>query len=262
MKHKVRKRKKWPMIAGAVAVVIVLLVIANFIPTWDLKTRGMTKLTGDWVDVYYENEAKAAEDVFHLADSQAARIAQKLGFTQKQNIRIFIYDDQKTMQRKKYGLIAPLLGLDWYIGDNIGTDVIMTSPANPGPAHDYDDNKYAVLHEMVHAFVSVVNPHIRLWLTEGMALYLANGEPLNQSWLAQTQLPTWEDSKTKNPIKFSEMGGYNLAHIYIGYLEETYGWDKVLELIKTEDYEAIFGKSDQEIYNTWVASLQNNGSVS
>ena len=31
---------------------------------------------------------------------------------------------------KKYGFIGPLLGLDWYIGDNRGADVILTSPAN------------------------------------------------------------------------------------------------------------------------------------
>lgn len=52
-----------------------------------------------------------------------------------------IYDHQSTMQKKKYGYIGPLLGLDWYIGDNIGTDVILTSPANPGKVHDYDNNK-------------------------------------------------------------------------------------------------------------------------
>ena len=58
---------------------------------------------------------------------------------------------------KKYGFVAPLLGLDWYIGDNIGTDVILTSPANPGDVHTYDNNKHAVLHEIVHAYISVLN---------------------------------------------------------------------------------------------------------
>lgn len=66
-----------------------------------------------------------------------------------------------------------MLNLNWYIGDNIGTDVILTSPANPGEVHDYDNNKYAVLHEIVHAYISVINKDIDLLLTEGVALYLS-----------------------------------------------------------------------------------------
>lgn len=134
-------------------------------------------IEGEWVNVYYEDEEAAAKDVFQLANARAGELAKKLGFSEKQNINIYIYDHQSTMQMKKYGLIGPILGLDWYIGDNIGTNVILTSPANPGKVHDYDNNKQAALHEMVHAYVSIINPHIRLWLTEGMALYLSNAEP-------------------------------------------------------------------------------------
>lgn len=136
------------------------------------------------------------------------------------------------------------LYLDWYIGDNIGTNVILTSPANPGKVHNYNDNKFAVLHEMVHAYVSVLTPHIQLWLTEGLALYLSNGEHFFKSYLKSLDIPSYSDIQTKNPIKFSNIGGYSLAHTYIEYLNDTYGWDKVLELIKTEDYFKVFGISD------------------
>lgn len=72
----------------------------------------------------------------------------------------------------------------------------MTSPANPGKVHTYDNNKYAVLHE--------------------------------------------------------------IAHAYIQYLEEAYGWDYVLQLLRTEDYESVFGKSAREIYEEWVIYISNN----
>ena len=49
---------------------------------------------------------------------------------------------------KKYGLVVLFLNLDWYIGDNRGTNVLLTSPANPGSAHDYDEIKREVaVHE-------------------------------------------------------------------------------------------------------------------
>ena len=238
-----------------VVILCVLLVCINFVPTINRKTKNMQCIKGNWIDVYYETEEAAAEDVFAFADANTETIAQKLGFTQKQDVTVHIYDSQEKMQTKKYGFIGPVLGLDWYIGDNIGTDVILTSPANPGEYHDYETVKNAVTHEIVHAYVSVLNPNIHLWLTEGMALYLANGEPFYKEYLSTMTLPTYEETCTRNPIEFSNCGGYMLAHIYIEYLNQQYGWDKVLELIKTEDYEACFEKTQEEIYAEWVAYL-------
>lgn len=232
-------------------------IIINFIPTWNLKTAGMEVLRGDWLNVYYETEKDAAEDVFAYANAETAFIAEKLGFSEKQNVNVYIYDYQSTMQTKKYGFAAPLLGLDWYIGDNIGTEVILTSPANPGEAHSYDDNKYAVMHEIVHAYVSVINKDIDLWLTEGLALYLTNGEPFYREYLEYFTMPSYKDVNSNNPLIFSKSGGYIVAHTYIEYLDKTYGWAQVLKLIATEDYKECFDKSEKEIYEEWVCYIEN-----
>jgi hypothetical protein len=249
--------KRVSKIVLGVLLIIFLLTLINFIPVMSLKTSDMKVLEGQWVNVYYENEEAAAEDVFQYADSETAAIAQKLGFDTKQDVNIYIYDYQATMQRKKYGFIGPMLGLDWYIGDNIGTNVILTSPANPGPVHDYDNNKYAVLHEVVHAYISVSNPNIHLWLTEGTALYLTNGEPFYKDYLDNMSIPSYSDTRTRNPIRFANCGGYQLAHTYIEYIDAQYGWDKVLELIESEDYEAVLGKTEKDIYDEWVEYIQN-----
>lgn len=250
-----RKNRAIKILLGIVILLIIVLII-NFIPTFNLKTSDMNMLSGEWVNVYYESEEAAAKDVFQYADGATDSIAQKLGFTEKQDINVYIYDYQNTMQTKKYGLIAPLLNLDWYIGDNIGTDVILTSPANPGEVHDYDNNKYAVLHEIVHAYISVINKDIDLWLTEGVALYLSNGLPFNKEFI-YNGIPTYKDTCSNNPLTFSNCGGYTFAHTYIEYLDTTYGWDSVLALIETEDYESCFGKSKKEIYNEWVNYVSN-----
>lgn len=251
-----RRRKVWIGILIFVGIVAVALLV-NFIPTFSLKTKGMHEIQGEWINVYYEQEEAAAQDVFTYADSQTAEIAEILGFQEKQNVNIYIYDHQSTMQTKKYGYLAYLLGLDWYIGDNIGTDVLLTSPANPGKVHDYDEVKYAVLHEIVHAYVSVLNEDIDLWLTEGVALYLSNGEPFYHEYIETMGIPSYHDTCSNNPLTFSDCGGYTFAHTYIAYLTQTYGWDRVLLLLKTEDYKQCFGKSGQQIYNDWVTYLTN-----
>jgi hypothetical protein len=256
IESRLQRGKRIFKIVGIIVACILLLIIANFIPAWNLKTEGMQKLTGNNINVYYEKEEAAAEDVFELADAKAADISKKFGFTEKQQINIYIYDHQSTMQSKKYGYLGPMLNLDWYIGDNGGTNVILTSPANPGKVHDYNNNKNAALHEMVHAYISVLNPHIKLWLTEGTALYLTNANPFNKALIKD--IPSYSDIQTRNPIKFSNMYGYDFANTYIEYLDNTYGWDKVLKLIKTEDYEGVFGKSSHEIYDEWVDYLKSN----
>ena len=73
----------------------------NFYPTINRKTLSMSVYSGEWVDVYYEKEETAAADVFEYADAETEQIALLLGFDKKQDIRIFIYDSQKTMQEKK-----------------------------------------------------------------------------------------------------------------------------------------------------------------
>ncbi len=254
MKNKVKL--KWKIIIGLICIIMITIVI-NFIPTWRLRVSDMHELNGSWINVYYENEIEAAKDVFSYADSETEAIAEKLGFKEKQNINVYIYDHQNTMQTKKYGYIAPLLGLEWYIGDNIGTNVLLTSPANPGPVHDYETNKHAVLHEIVHAYVSVINKDVDLWLTEGMALYLSNGEPFYRDQLFDYKVPSFEDICSNNPITFSNCGGYMLAHTYIEYLDQEYGWDQVLELVRTENYEDTLRKSRNDIYEEWVHYIKN-----
>jgi len=240
-----------------IVLILGLLIFANFIPTLSLFEPGMSIMVGKWVDVYYQQEKDAATDVFDHADAGTGLIAVKLGFDEKPDVNIYIYDSQSDMQKKKYGFIGALLGLDWYIGDNMGTNVILTSPANPGPLHSYENVKYAVLHEIVHAYVSVLNPDIQLWLTEGTALYLTNGEEFYKEYLDYMPIPSYRDTLTRNPVKFNKIGGYTFAQTYIEYLDTAYGRDRVLQLLKTEDYQECFGKSQKAIYNEWVDFIEN-----
>jgi hypothetical protein len=61
---------------------------------------------------------------------------------------------------------------------------------------------------MVHAYISLINPDIKLWLTEGMALYLANGEPFYRDWFSKKLLSI--KSKELNP-------GYLIGWDFVGF---------------------------------------------
>lgn len=251
------KRRKPLVFLGATVIALCLLILINFIPTFNLHTKAMYELEGEWINLYYEQEKTAAEDLLSYADVETSKIAARLGFDEKQDVKVYVYDSQRAMQQKKYGYVVSLLSLDWYIGDNLGKNVILTSPANPGNFHEYDDVKYALPHEIVHAYISVINPKPSLWLTEGVALHLSNGEAFRREILNYIPIPSFKDTGTQNPIHFSNMGGYTYAHTYIEYLEKNYSWEHVVKLLESEDYEETLGKTRQEIYDEWVDYLDS-----
>ncbi|HWQ98829.1 MAG TPA: hypothetical protein VN538_12170 [Clostridia bacterium] len=245
--------------AAFVLAALALLALVNFVPTFSLKTAGMRELSGTHVTVFYEHEQAAAKDVFALAEARGGELADLLGLQQTKSVEIFVYDQQSVMQTKKYGLIAPLLHLDWYIGDNIGAKVLLTSPANPGPAHTYDDNRTAALHELVHAYNSLLNPDMTYWVDNGLAGYLSGQKP-SYPVASYSPLPTLEQTRVSGPlapVTFANFGGYEYSYTYIEYLADTYGWDAVKALAKNGDYPAAFGADEAAVYAAWTVFVKD-----
>jgi len=235
-----------------------LLALVNFIPALSLKTPGMHVLSGDYVTVYYESESIAAEDVFSLAEARGGELADLLGLARSTPVEIYIYDQQSVMQTKKYGLIAPLLRLEWYIGDNIGTRVLLTSPANPGPVHNYENNRTAALHELVHAYNSLLNPRMTYWVDNGLAGYLSGQEP-SYPVAAYAPVPTLRQTRVSGPfapVTFAGFSGYEYSYTYIEYLTGLYGWDAVKAFAANGDHIAAFGADEQAIYDGWTAFVR------
>ncbi|MCL2697436.1 MAG: hypothetical protein FWE74_05090 [Oscillospiraceae bacterium] len=236
---------------------LILLFILSFIPTLSLKTSDMKSIDGEWITVYYEKEEAAARDVFEWVEVESERVARALGFELPQGVDLYIYDSQKTFQTKKYGLTALLLNLDWYVGDNRGTRAMLTSPVDPG-MHSYDSIKYETsVHEIIHAYNYVLNSNMPLWINEGLAGYLSNQNP--QEWgfnPLQWHIPTLKQTRVSNPITFSNIGGYPFSYTYIEYLDKIYGWDNVLILAETNNFNEAFGKDEISIYDEWVEFLR------
>lgn len=45
---------------------------------------------------------------------------------------------------------------------------------------------------------------------------------------------------------------------YYAYLENVYGWDKVLKLLESCDYEQALGKDEQTVIGEWLESYETN----
>lgn len=236
-----------------------LLGLVNFGPTFFLKTSDMNLFEGEATRVFYQSETEAAREVFQLAEARAPEIIQSLEVNQTEPIEIYVYDRQSDMQRKKYGQIGPLLGQDWYIGDNVKDKVLLTSPADQGTAHDKDTILRAVVHELVHAYNHRINPRMSYWLDNGLAGYLSDQSP-PPDLVSFRSIPSLKETQVSGPLApltFADMGGYEFSYTYIEFLDHTFEWSMIVELAKTGDYTWCFGVDESLVYQEWVRYLND-----
>ncbi len=61
-------------------------------------------------------------------------------------------------------------------------------------------------------------------------------------WIWYICKESYKETCSNNPLIFSNCGGYTYAHTYVEYIETTYGWNAVLNIIQSGDYEAFLKK--------------------
>lgn len=250
--------KKWLKILGRIVLVLLIIVVINFIPTFFKQESGMSTKDNEYFTFYYNESDKGADDVYHLALSEAPRIIEDLRLHDTNKIKIYLYDDQKLMQSKSLGFIAYFLDLPWFIGGATTTELVMVSPATPNTLYDYDEILQTILHEVGHTYNYQLNPNMDLWIDEGMAILLAGQrDGITPSDVIGMPIPSFQESKTENAFTFSEIHGHFYARLYADYLIEEYGYDAWLQLLETNDYESVYGKSHENIYNEFVDYLKS-----
>ena len=125
--------------------------------------------------------------------------------------------------------------------------------------------KQILVHEFTHIAVENINKgHIPFIFNDGIATYEAN-----QTWLKENfekhlneyiesgkQLPTQPDWLIKYP---QSPTGYELAYSFTEFIVKNYGYDKMIELLKTDYQNNKFDfESVNEIYSKWKTSVLNH----
>jgi hypothetical protein len=249
-------RSAWTAV-GILLAVLVALVILQSLPVLFLKPFGALAYANDDVLVYYQRGDEAgAKEVFDLVSSHIGEINARLKYQPRQPLEIFVYKAQSSLWMRKYGLVTLLIAPTWYVGDNQGAAVKLVSPNTPVRGHTHDSILNAILHEVVHSVNYRKNPRLSYFWNNGLATYLAEQVPPEGS-VSYLDAPTLEQTHTSNEIQFGEMGGYFYSYSYIAYLDQAYGWDRVVDFASGgKTYEQVFGTSEQAIYDAWLASLK------
>ncbi|PKL25801.1 MAG: hypothetical protein CVV47_03935 [Spirochaetae bacterium HGW-Spirochaetae-3] len=235
--------------------VLALATLVNFAPMATLGMPGMKEYSFHGIRVL----AKTADqdDAEHLAarvEKQAGGIAEALGTADTGGIGIIVYPSRKDLHRKTIGFAGAFLP-DWFIGDNTREWVLITSPANPGPAHDRESVERAAVHEYVHVLTDRVNKSLGYWLKEGLALYLAGQEPTVDAVRSYAGI-RWDDYSRPSALQFAEVGGYTLAYTLVEYIADRYGWEAVVRLVPSgASMERVLGVGPRGLFDEWKAWL-------
>jgi len=252
MKNKFKLRKAFVIIG-----ILLVLIVVQTLPVFFMKPWGSKTLSNEFINLNYQSgDEKGAKEVYELLKEKSEAIYNKMEYVRKDPIKVYIYKTQFQLAIREAGLITIAFAPPWHIGDSHNGNIMMLSPNTPNEVHTHDAILTATLHELVHSIIYRINSDLSYFWDNGLATYLSDQYPDSKDY-DKNKIPSIDDMHTENGLKFGQMGGYAYSYFYIQYIDETYGWDKVVAYAKGEgDYEGIFDKSEEEIYGEWVDYLE------
>lgn len=250
--------KKKPKTVWIVVSGIILLLILQTLPVFFPRPLGSKALEDERIILYYlPGDEKGANEVFELLNAKSDEIYKKMNFQSPGQIQVNLYPTQWQLAIREAGFATLIIAPPWHIGDSHNGNIMMVSPYTPVSVHTHDSILMATLHELVHSIVFHVNPNLSYFWDNGLATYLSGQTP-EDGMLGAMPVPSIEQMHTDNGLVFGNMGGYAFSYDYIEFLDQTYGWDKVVAYASGNGgHEDVFGYSESEIYQQWSESLAN-----
>ncbi|MHC1786942.1 MAG: hypothetical protein AB9880_07770 [Christensenellales bacterium] len=239
-----------------IAGILLLFVTVQTLPVFFIAPLGSRQLSGKVVRVYYQKgDAEGAREIFERLERTCARISASMKPPDTRPIDVYVYHTQQQMAIRGAGYVTLAIEPKGYVGDSRKGSVLIVSPFTPVMGQTHETILQAAIHEYVHALILQVNPGLPYFWQNGLAAYVAGQKPDDAAFLHMS-VPSLSDMHTQSGLRFWGMGGYFFSYKYIEYLQDTYGWDKVMDFASGRGVcEAIFGMSEQALYDAWCQAI-------
>jgi hypothetical protein len=263
MKHKI----------GIALIVVFVLVALNFL---------FTKRISQWIVsskyetthfTFFSNsrDFELTKNISNVVEKDYDRISKnyKTDINSKITVRIFT---SRQLYNMAFGNPFPIpRKTSNYDGQSIENTVYVLMPktwrALPDTIFPPDLARTLLAHEMAHSFSYHLNSNIIGWLTEGIALYEQTPE-FNET-IRKAGFIWWIEKDIQNGLipKFSELFNgrkitdplitkdYVFAGSFIDFVTMKYGYDVLIEFIKSQDFTKSFGKRESEVQEEWMKFL-------
>ncbi|MDP4089438.1 MAG: peptidase MA family metallohydrolase [Bacillota bacterium] len=206
-----------------------------------------------------DEDMQCLKDLSNSLEDNYTRILNDLDTSLSKKVDIYIYTDLNTYHRA-----ANISDTSTHVVGSAlpGYNVIqMVNPSN-AELLPYSDFMKIIVHEFAHTAIMSINTDVGTipkWLNEGTASFEAKQddgvEQLISKAKSSNNLPSFIDLETDSET-FSKNGGYQFSYSIIDYIVKTYGYDKLIALIKSpRDFENILGVSKDDFHKQWIAQL-------
>lgn len=161
-----------------------------------------------------------------------------------------------------------------YAGQHVEHDAYALIPAvwqpRPDSVFPPERTRTTLAHEMAHAFVFDINPHVKGWITEGIAQYEQTAEFSDLTRRYGFASAIGKDIEAGRIPKFSELsaghrvtssaitGDYLFAGAFVDFASVKYGFRNLVTFVKTDDFRSSFGQTEDEVWKGWVLYLQEH----
>lgn len=242
----------------ALALVLTSAITPAFAATTaDLKQQRETE---HFVFYCMDQDVKALDDLAEALEGCYERTTTDLGKTPSGKVKVNIYPDIDSFHNAMGRPNAP----DWSVGEAKNGALYMTSPLNPGPAHDYDGMLQIAVHEFVHIIINLFG-NVPSYLHEGVACYEAgqNRYETLSSFIAgqmdQNKVPSLSSLEKFNS---SSEGMYQYGPAFVDFIARCYGFDAVVALLEGKSLATATGKDGASMQNQsfnefWWQHLDN-----
>jgi hypothetical protein len=223
----------------------------------DTEERLTNTLTSSHFEVQFSNnDSVVVRDIISSLEAKYDALIQSFELNSTTIISIKIYPDIETYHNAVLTPGAPAwqMGRAW-----TKREIRMLSPKVAQQISNESQNAgEIVLHEFVHCLhLHLVKSATRVpgWLWEGVAMYKGCcrwAEPKDLDYMKKKKYPSLKQIEQDRTYQKK----YELGYALIEFIDKTYGWEKVLELMKRNgDIKAVLGMSVKEFERAFYANV-------
>ncbi len=213
-----------------------------------------TKETKHFIFNYDSIDRNCFAEMSAILEREYGRITEAFGVTMPQKVKVSIYP---TFDFFNKAMFTPQSGYG-HLGQAIENEFFIVSTNDVGYGYTKEAMLRGAVHEFVHTVIHYVNDDVPVYLNEGAAAYFA-GQNMDfgdtdlhiKYAVNNNALPSFEQVKSITPRVWGQTG-YVYGYVLVEYIVTEYGSEKLVELLKSHDYSAVFEKSEEQFYNEWV----------
>jgi hypothetical protein len=218
-----------------------------------------------------QSDSSLAKKLQTVFEKDYQRISIHLGSGLKNKIVVHLFTSNQLFNMS-FGNPFPLpRRADNYGGQHIENDSYILIPetwiAQPDSVFPPERTRTTSAHEMAHAFVYLINPEVKGWVTEGVAKFEetavfndqirdAGFKSLIGKRVTEGKIPRFDELFSGTKIISDDIVlDYTFSGTFIDFASVKYGFPSVISFIKSNDFNTSFGKSEDEIRQEWIQYL-------